>query len=118
MTGNDVVNEALLLVNRIFPGQTASPEEILTAQLALNNLLGEWNAQGLAVYSAAPQVFNLVNGTGDYTISTGGTFNTARPVKIEAWSVKSAAGQANGGKPLDALEYAAVALDRSAVGAR
>ena len=118
MTGNDVINEALLLVKRISPGQTASTDEINTAQLALNNLLGEWSAQGLAVYSVAPITQALTSGVGDYTIGVGGTINVPRPVKVEAWNVRTSSGQANGGAPVDAVEFAAMAQDRSAQGAR
>ncbi len=118
MTGNDIINEALLLSKRITPGQTASTDEIATCKLALNSLLGEWNAQSLAIYSVAPKVFNLSSGTADYTIGTGGTFNTARPVKIEAWNVKTTSGQANGGIPMDAATFAEVSNDRSAQGSR
>jgi hypothetical protein len=118
MTGNDVINEALLLVRRITPGQTASTDEIATCKLALNNLLGEWNAQGLAIYSVAPKTFAMVAGTADYTIGTGATWNTPRPVRIEAWNHKTSSGQATGGAPVDAPTFAAMAIDRTAQGAR
>ncbi len=111
MTGNDIITQALLLCKRITPGQTASTDEVSTCQLTLNALLGEWNAQALAVYSVAPITISMVSGTADYVLST-------RVVKVEAWSHRSSAGQAQGGVPLDAVAYAAIAVDRSALGAR
>ncbi len=111
MTGNDLINEALLLLRRITPGQTASTDEVNTCQLELNALLGEWNAQALAVYSVAPITIAMVSGTADYTV-------TPRPVRVEAWSMKSTSGQAQGGVPLDAVQFAEIAVDRSAIGAR
>lgn len=111
MTGNDLINESLLLLRRITPGQTASTDEVATCQLELNALLGEWNAQALAVYSVAPITIAMVSGTADYTVSP-------RPVRVEAWSMRSTSGQAQGGVPLDAVAFAAVAVDRSALGAR
>lgn len=111
MTGNDVITQSLLLLKRITPGQTASTDEVATAQLDLNSLLGEWNAQALAVYSVAPITIAMVSGTADYVLST-------RVVKVEAWNMKSASGQSQGGIPMDAVAFAAVAVDRSAIGAR
>ncbi len=111
MTANDLINEALLLLRRITPGQTASTDEVNTCQLELNALLGEWNAQALAVYSVAPITIAMVSGTADYTV-------TPRPVRVEAWNMKSTSGQAQGGVPLDAVQFAEIAVDRSAIGAR
>jgi hypothetical protein len=119
MTGNQIVNEALLVVGRIFPGQTCSTDEQTTSQLGLNNLLDEWNATGLAVYSVARTTpFALTSGTADYTIGTGGTIAITRPVKIEGWAVQATSGQSSAGKPVDAQEFLAIATDRSAIGAR
>jgi len=119
MTGNDLFDEALLIAGvYTYPKQTPSAEALATCQLGLNNLLAEWNAQGLAIYSVAPKTFSLTSGTADYTIGTGATFNTTRPVKVEAWNHKTSSGQATGGKPVDAATFAAVARDRSAQGAR
>lgn len=118
MTGNSIIQEALLLAQRIRNyGQTANADEIATAQIGLNNLLDEMNGLGAAVYSVAPITFTLT-GVASYTIGTGGTINVPRPVKIEAWNVRTASGQAIGGKPLDAVEFATIAADRGASGSR
>jgi hypothetical protein len=111
MTGTDIITEALLLLKRITPGQTPSTDEMNTSQLKLNMLLGEWNAQALAVYSAAPITIFLTSGVGDYNV-------TPRPVKIEAWNMRSTSGQSQGGVPMDAAAFAEIAIDRGAVGSR
>ena len=98
-------------MKRITPGQTASADEVATSQIELNALLGQWNADAVCVYSSAPMTVALLNGVADYTV-------TPRPVRVEAWSVRSSSGQANGGVPLDPATYATVAVDRSATGAR
>ena len=119
ITGNQIIAEALLLINRIFPGQTPSTDEQATGQVGFNSLLDEWSATGLAVYSVLRNApFTLVSGTADYTIGSGGTISVARPVKIEAWAVLTTAGQTSSGKPVDAATFAAIATDRSAIGAR
>src|SRR5580658_10129489 len=110
MTGTDLINEALLLLKRITPGQSSSNDEFLTSQFTLNNLIDEWNGEGMTVFSTAPITIALT-GAASYTV-------TPRPVKVEAWRVETSSGQANGGIPLSALEYAAVALDASATGSR
>jgi hypothetical protein len=119
MTANEVILEALLLDGVIYPGQTISAEAQATSQFGLNNLLSEWNAQGLAIFSIVKNTgFALVNGTADYTIGAGATINTARPEKIEAWNVYDASGAANGGEPVDAKEFASRSDDRTLTGAR
>ena len=114
--GTDVINEALLLLGVIYPGQTISAEALATAELGCNMMLGEWSAQGLAVFSVAKITKALVSGTATYTIGTGATWNTPRPEKIEAWAVTSSSGFAGSGKPVDPATFVTIARDRSAIG--
>src|ERR1035441_366858 len=107
MTANDVINEALLLDGVIYAGQTPSPEAQATSQFGFNLMLGEWCAQGLAVFSVVRVPFSLVSGQGDYTIGTGGALNSPRPEKIDAWAVHSLNGGSDGGIPCDAATFAA-----------
>lgn len=118
MTGLEIINESLLLDGVIYPGQTISPEALATSQLGLNNMLSEWNAQGLAVFSIIKSTFGLTNGTADYTIGSGATINTPRPEKIEAWRVFDASGAANGGEPVDSKEFVRRADDNALTAAR
>jgi hypothetical protein len=119
MTGNDVMQEAMLLVQRIRNfNQTASVDDIATCQIALNNLLDEMNSAGISVYSTAPVLFVLSTGQASYSVGPGGNINIPRPVKVESWNIRTSSGQAIGGKPVDALEFAMLAADRSAQGAR
>ncbi len=118
MTGLEIINDSLLLNGVIYPGQTISPEALATSQLGLNNMLSEWNAQGLAVFSIVKSTFSLSNGTADYTIGSGATINQARPEKIEAWRVYDSSGAANGGQPVDSKEFVARADDNALTAAR
>ena len=118
MFGNDIINESLLIIGVIYPGQTISAEALATSQLGLNNMLSEWNAQGLAIFSIVKSTFSLTSGVADYTIGTGATISTPRPEKIEAWNVFDSSGAANGGKPVDAGTFASKADDRTLRAAR
>ncbi len=119
MTANDVIQEAQLLNGVVYPGQTMSAEALATSQLGLNNMLSEWNAQGLAVFSIVKNTgFVLTSGTADYTIGSGGAINVTRPEKIEAWRVIDTSGAANGGQPVDSKEFAARADDNALTAAR
>ncbi len=117
MTGLDIINEALLLNTVIYPGQTISAEALATSQFGFNLMLGEWNAQRMAIFSVARVTKVLTSGTADYTIGTGGAFNTPRPEKIEAWAVSTASGPTSSGAPVDSAEFAKIAVDRSATAA-
>jgi hypothetical protein len=116
MTGNDVITEALTLLGVIYPGQTISSSAQTTGQTSLNNMLGEWSAQQLAVFSISKGTFPLTPGAGAYSIGTGATWNTTRPEKIESWAAITGAGAVGSGKPVDAATFVAIAKDRTATG--
>ena len=96
MTATDIINASFLIDGITYPGQTVSTEAMAAAQQTLNNMLSEWNAQGLAVYSVVKFLQALTNGVADYTIGTGAAINTPRPEKIQSWRVFDASGAANG----------------------
>lgn len=106
MTGNDIINEALLLDGVIYPGQILSPEAAATSQFGLNMMLGEWSAQGLAVFSVLRVSFALIAGKGDYSIGPAADLATPRPEKIDAWATHSTTSGSDGGVPMDAATFA------------
>jgi hypothetical protein len=116
MTGNDVINEALLLDGIIYAGQIISPEAAATSLFGLNNMLGEWNAQGKAVFSILRATYPLVQGLADYTLGPGGSMAGTRPEKIEAWAAHSPSSGSDGGKPIEAAAFSAqrATLERAA----
>jgi len=105
MTANQLIIEAVLLDNVIYPGQTISPEAQATSELGFNLMLDEWNAQGLAVYAVIKETYALSATKGDYTIGPAGDLVGARPEKIDAWAVHSIGGS-DGGKPVDPVTFA------------
>lgn len=67
----------------IDPGGTLSTAQLDQARRAMNNLLDNWSSEQLMVPSFRLQTFSLSANVGAYTIGTGQTWNTTRPVSIE-----------------------------------
>jgi hypothetical protein len=118
VTGDQIINEALLLLGVSYPGQTPSAEIKATCLLGINFIIGEWNATGQAVYAVERHTFTLSAGTADYTIGPTGTWAMTRPERIEAWSVTTAGGTSDDGVPLDAATFEKVTDDRALTGSR
>ena|SRR5690348_2697986 len=98
MTAQDVINSALRKIGALATGESPTTDESNDSLEVLNDMIDSWNAQRLAIYAVARSVFPLVSGTQVYTLGTGGTFNMARPAKIERMSVVT---QANSTQPLE-----------------
>lgn len=79
----DILNLALRDVGVIGEGQTASAETTNDALTTLNQMIGQWNAQKIAVL-AQKEVSFAATGAQTYTIGVGGAVNTALPVKVDA----------------------------------
>ena len=82
-TRDQILTRALRIVGAIGQGETPSSTALTEAAQALNDILAEFNTDGmpqwnLRVYTCAP----LVAGTASYTIGTGSTFNFPAPLKI------------------------------------
>lgn len=82
ITAGDLVRDSLRLVGAIATGETPTPDELNDGLDALKDLLEIWSTQSLAVYGSDNQTFNTVIGQAEYTIGTGGNWNTTRPVRI------------------------------------
>ena len=65
-------------------GGALSSAQLDDALGAANDMLDNWSSEELMVPSLSLETFTLVAGTATYTIGTGLTFNTARPLAIEA----------------------------------
>jgi hypothetical protein len=89
MTGQDVINSALRLINALASGESPSSAESSDALEVLNDMIDSWNAQRLAIFSVVPQTFSLTAGQQAYTVGTGGNFNIQRPARIDRVSVIS-----------------------------
>jgi len=82
-TWSDVIRRSLRLTKVLASGETPDAAMQADALEALNDMLDAWRSESLMVHSLRTESFALT-GAASYTIGTGGTFNTSRPVKIEA----------------------------------
>lgn len=83
-TALDLISASMKLINALAAGETLRAEDSADALDRLNDLLEAWRLERLLVYNVSRLTFPLVAGTQLYTIGTGGTFNTDRPVWIDS----------------------------------
>jgi hypothetical protein len=95
-----LIKSALRLNNIIAASET--PDANLSADMleALNFLLGEWANDGLVIYTFEEQTFNVVSGTSEYTIGSGGTWDGNRPADIKNMIITDLDGGNNNDYPL------------------
>ncbi|GAA0809497.1 hypothetical protein GCM10009078_51740 [Cupriavidus gilardii] len=82
-TIDKLINLALKDVGVIGEGQTPSAETAEDALMTLNQMIAQWQTEGIAVYAKQDISFQA-NGALSYTIGAGGNVNIPRPVAIEA----------------------------------
>lgn len=81
-TARDIIKRAMLRNGVITKGESPSNEEFSDGLSALNDLIGSWSNDSLLIYARLSESFPLVSGTAEYTIGSGGDFNTTRPLQI------------------------------------
>lgn len=84
---NDIIRPALKLLGVITQGETPSSSEASDALAALNAMLDNWSTERLNVFFIQNFTGSVSNGTNSYNIATGATWNTPRPVRIEAANI-------------------------------
>jgi hypothetical protein len=83
MTATELIRSSLRLIGKLGPGQTTSDSQARDAIFVLNSMLDAWNADRFKIYQISRALHSLVASTATYTIGSGGTFNVARPARIE-----------------------------------
>lgn len=83
MTVLDLITRAMRLVGAISTGETPSAAEAQDSLDSLNDMLEAWSTERLAIYSITRSVYTIVSGTQRYTLGTGGTWDSVRPLRIE-----------------------------------
>lgn len=82
-TANDLISRSLRLILVLGQGRrTLTANELSDGLMALNAMVDSFSIDSLMIYQTLEESFPLVVGTASYTIGTGGTFNTVRPVSI------------------------------------
>ncbi len=91
-------------------GETPTADEASDALTTLNELLEAWSLERLMVYHIAEVTKALTGGTASYTIGSGGSINTARPLRIENAVLRDANNLDIPVRMLTRQEYASIAL--------
>lgn len=81
-TWQELIYSALRFANVSASGETPSNTSRDDCFAELKRLISSWSAEQLVCYNHVTESFSLSSGTMTYTWATGGTFNSARPVKV------------------------------------
>jgi hypothetical protein len=82
MTPGTLIARALKLIGALGAGETADADDALDALATANDLVDSWKLDPLWIFTLARVTKDLVSGTATYTIGSGGSINTERPVWI------------------------------------
>jgi len=81
-TGLNIITKALQKNGVLTASEAPDADMAADGLSALNAMLSSWSNDSLLCYARVWESFNLVAGTSSYTIGTGQTFNTTRPIAI------------------------------------
>lgn len=88
-TALGIIVSALKKIKVLTKSETPDANDSADALVSLNALLSSWSNDGLTCYARVNESFSLVAGTASYTIGTGATFNTTRPLFIASAFIRS-----------------------------
>jgi hypothetical protein len=81
-TALDLIRGAMRLIGAVDPGESVTADEAADGLELLNEMLESWSNERLVVYQVLQENFALSSGTASYTIGSGATFNTTRPLDV------------------------------------
>lgn len=70
-TARDIIASSLREIGVLEAGEVGTYQEAKDGLDALNNLLDQWAAEPLSLYTLARTTFSIVSGTQEYTVGTG-----------------------------------------------
>lgn len=80
-TARGIIKKAMQKIGAITKGENPSADEANDALDSLNALIASWSNFADNIYSRTLETFNLTSAA-TYSIGTGQTFNTTRPIQI------------------------------------
>lgn len=87
-TAQDIVNGALKKLGVMRKNEAPSADESTDALTVLNDLLASWSNDSLLCYATVTETLSI-GAAASYSIGTGQTLNTARPMWIKAATIAS-----------------------------
>jgi hypothetical protein len=79
-----LITQSLGRAGVITKGETPSALEVSDGRDMLNDLMASMSNDSMVIYARSLESFTLSGGVPEYTIGSGGAFNTSRPVRIVA----------------------------------
>lgn len=90
-TRDEIIARALRIVGAIGQGETPATTAVTEANIALNHLVKEWQADGMQLWKISEINIPYTLNTSTYTIGVGFTVNNTAPNKIlQAWNRNTA----------------------------
>lgn len=86
-TAANLIQRALKLLGVLAAGESPTAEDAIDGLTELNLLLGTWANEQLHVHGVRRSTHTLTPGLSPHTIGAGGTFATARPLRIDGAGV-------------------------------
>jgi hypothetical protein len=98
-----VITPALKSAGILSIGETPTAEDANDALVALNQLIDQWAAERLMVYTTTRSTWTITASDGSYTVGTGGDISIARPMFIEGVGIIETSTDPDQETPLDRL---------------
>jgi len=105
VTCKQLIEDALTMLMVYSPDTILTAEESNTALRSLNGLIESIANDNLTLNAVTKEDFNLVGGQATYTWGTGGNFNSARPITIQAVTTAITGTAGNIDFPVVLVEY-------------
>ncbi len=102
----EILTDAMQDAGILSSNETPNATDGQKAFRLLNRMLDGDSTEDLMVYQNVNEVFNLISGQQNYTIGTGGDFNTSRPIDITAIYMRDTNGNDLPVAMLDYEQYA------------
>lgn len=81
-TALDLIKSAMRKAGILTKTESPSADEAADCLASMNQMLDSWANDGLNVPYRTLESFTLSGGTYNYTMGTGGTFNTSKPIAV------------------------------------
>lgn len=81
-TARDIIQKALQKAGILTKNDDMSGDEASDGLFSLNALLSSWSNDDLIIYTRPLENFPLSGGVAEYTMGSGGDFDTTRPIRV------------------------------------